>query len=94
MMLGEWGIVVYAVNFRRLSKKRLADKRKRRGCFYCGRYDDLEFHHLHDKVATIGTMVLLDKYSIALLQDELDKCIVLCHRCHVRTHQTAKKVIL
>jgi hypothetical protein len=47
----------------------------------------LEFHHLHDKIALVGRLVS-GGYSIKTIQNEIDKCIILCSNCHKR--ETAK----
>ncbi len=59
-------------------------------CTNCGESDPvvLEFHHLYGKDKAISKMVA-DGWSIGRIQQEIDKCVVLCANCHRRV--TAKK---
>lgn len=66
----------------------LANQRRAGGCAFCGSYAYLEFHHTHDKLLTISDMIHDGRYPIDTFQKELDKCIVLCRRCHVKLHQS------
>ena len=54
-------------------------------CVECGESDSvvLEFHHNGDKEMAVEGMVNAG-FSIAKIQSEIDKCIVLCANCHRR----------
>jgi hypothetical protein len=54
-------------------------------CSKCGEDDPrvLEFHHQHGKDMAVSELVA-SGYSIATIQAEIDKCIVLCANCHRR----------
>ena len=52
-------------------------------CIGCGEDNPvvLEFHHRSDKDMAVGYMVSAG-FSIARIQQEIDKCDVLCANCH------------
>jgi hypothetical protein len=54
-------------------------------CISCGETDPivLEFHHRSGKEKEISRMVA-DGLSVATIQNEIDKCDVLCANCHRR----------
>jgi hypothetical protein len=54
-------------------------------CGYNKCPDALEFHHLNpeEKDFEISSV---RKYDFALVQDELDKCVLLCSNCHREEH--------
>lgn len=58
-------------------------------CSECGCEDrsDLRFHHIDptNKSFTIGNCIV--SVSEKRLQEELEKCILLCHDCHVDVHR-------
>ena len=60
-------------------------------CVKCGETDKskLHFHHIDPskKEFTIGRM---RNYSLEKIQQEIDKCIVLCANCHMTFHQLNK----
>lgn len=63
----------------------LAD-RKSTGCVLCGSLDILEFHHIHPRYKrfSIGRAPLnISRIKLFL---ELDKCVVLCGKCHGSVH--------
>lgn len=64
------------------------EQKSKRSCVYCGGRKHLEFHHLtgSKKVASVSRMVH-DLYPQELIEDEIDKCILLCRKCHGREHQ-------
>jgi hypothetical protein len=47
----------------------------------------LEFHH-HDKNKSynVGNMINQGGYALSTIQKEIDKCIILCCRCHRENH--------
>ena len=57
-------------------------------CHFCneGHYSCLDFHHLRDKIDTIGHMTKQKKYTLDDIQKEMDKCIVICTNCHRKLH--------
>ena len=70
-----------------ISKRKLSE-----GCDRCG-YDEhpkaLDYHHTgDDKVESISQMLAIG-YSIDDIEEEIEKCIVLCSNCHrVETDDT------
>jgi hypothetical protein len=59
-------------------------------CSACGESDPavLDFHHLGGKDKEISVLIS-GGYSLAKIQEEIDKCAVLCANCHRR--KTAKE---
>lgn len=60
----------------------------RNQCVKCGSRKKLEYHHIdhNTKLYTVSHMVH-DYYPIEEIQKEMDKCVVLCHRCHIKHHK-------
>ena len=57
-------------------------------CFICGRTlhpDLLEFHHLGNKSMKLSEA--FKRYSWDRVKEEVDKCVLLCHDCHVKLHK-------
>jgi hypothetical protein len=57
----------------------------------CGESDIvcLDFHHIGNKSGNISDMAKRP-VSIAVLQAEMDKCIVICRNCHAKLHAKMK----
>jgi 5-methylcytosine-specific restriction endonuclease McrA len=66
------------------------DYLSRNPCAVCGETDlvVLEFDHVHGKDATIANLIRLN-VPLSRLQEEIEKCQVLCVNCHRR--KTAKE---
>lgn len=60
---------------------------KQDGCQLCGSYQNLTMHHINpgDKKIDI-TQIIVHHGSITQLVIELEKCAVLCRRCHDKLH--------
>jgi len=60
------------------------DIKEKNGCIRCGetKYWRLAFHHLGDKEFTISKRISSRKR----LEQEIAKCIVVCHNCHADIH--------
>jgi len=58
-------------------------------CEDCGEYDFavLTFHHVRGVKKNNVANLAAQGYSIAAIQAEINKCIVLCHNCHTRREQ-------
>ena len=73
------------------AKKTFLDAQKHQ-CAKCGdtRIYVLDFHHINsdDKDFTIGK---LKKKDCSILQQEIDKCVVLCANCHREFHYLEKQ---
>jgi hypothetical protein len=65
---------------------------KESGCIKCGEKDPctLDFHHLRDKHFNISQALRVIKnpstFSIADVEEEIKKCVVLCANCHRKLH--------
>ena len=73
----------YALQRRRLKEKYLDYKGK--SCSHCGYNKSIKalaFHHLRDKSFEISS----SSKSFDKIKAEIDKCIVLCHNCHLEHH--------
>jgi len=60
-------------------------------CRSCGVYDHpicMDFHHLNedDKKDTVSRLSSFG-YRWEVIQDEIDKCILLCSSCHRKIHE-------
>lgn len=58
------------------------------GCQFCSEthYACLDFHHLRDKIDTIGNMTKQKKYTLQDIKSEIQKCISICSNCHRKLH--------
>lgn len=68
--------------------KDVVNEYKKCGCAKCGenRLYVLDFHHI-DPSTKDGTITRMStKYSLDRLQNEIDKCVVLCANCHREFH--------
>ncbi len=76
----------------RYKKKKDYINNQKNQCAKCGenRTYVLEYHHKDpsQKDFTIGAA---KKGSLALIQDEIDKCVVLCANCHREFHYLEKE---
>ena len=67
----------------------LADKTSRGKCEKCG-FDKhlaaLHYHHLDSSTKKFRLSDVTSKFSIKEVQEELDKCILLCANCHTLIH--------
>lgn len=73
----------------RMLKFKLAYKTKcERGCHFCSEkyYACLDFHHIQNKINTIGNMTKQKRYTVEDVQKEIEKCIVVCSNCHRKLH--------
>jgi hypothetical protein len=79
---------------RKRKNKLLLDKYKNNiGCYCrsCGIYDHplcMDFHHL-DRTEKRGTVseIASHGYKWEVVQNEIDKCILLCSSCHRKVHE-------
>lgn len=69
-------------------KKQWLDEQKLTGCSKCPEKDPccIDFHHV-DPTQKLGNLaVKVAHWSIAKLQEEIAKCILLCSNCHRKLH--------
>ncbi len=59
---------------------------KCQSCGYNKCLSNLAFHHIYDKYLNVSTMIN-KTYSIDLIINEVNKCILVCHNCHGEIHQ-------
>ena len=62
--------------------KLILSQLKINGCAICGSYKTLEFHHVLSGYKDFNISHGW-RYSNKKLSDELNKCILLCHKCHM-----------
>ncbi len=57
------------------------------GCIICGEPDPicLDFHHVGKKTGSVSVLTQ-NGSSLKRLTEELEKCVVLCCKCHRRLH--------
>ena len=80
----------YKRKLRLKRKERLDDIKSSSGCQSCGVHDHpscMDFHHENEEEKEIN-LSGFEMYSLTekRLQEELDKCIVLCKSCHHKYH--------
>lgn len=71
----------------RRKKKHVEEIKNDRGCVNCGETEPccLDFHHLEDKDYNISKMIG-DDASLEKIDEEIDKCVVICANCHRKHH--------
>lgn len=78
------------ISERRRSKKRELVKMKGGCCEKCGynkNYSALTFHHIDPSTKKFGiTTREAGSFPKEVLLEELSKCILLCHNCHMELH--------
>ena len=70
-------------------KKELVAEKQCGGCIICGEQEPctLDFHHLDMSTKESGiSHIVNSNRSMAVLQKELEKCVVLCANCHRKVH--------
>lgn len=55
-------------------------------CGYSRNRAALTFHHLDPSEKEFSISQLKSSVSYEVLKDELDKCVLLCHNCHMEEH--------
>jgi ArsR family metal-binding transcriptional regulator len=55
-------------------------------CVHCGEADPyvLTFHHVRGRKKMNLSQMVNQGYSLEALQEEMDKCVVLCANCHMK----------
>jgi hypothetical protein len=75
---------------RRARHRTIRDQAKASGCADCGRRDGrIAFHHV-DPATKRQTVGLMMGYAAASIQREIEKCVVLCNRCHAKRHGSGR----
>lgn len=76
---------------RKRIKEWLKNYKERLSCSRCSESENqcLDFHHVQDKKFTINFMVN-NSYSIGRIEEEIEKCVVLCGNCHRVQHYENK----
>lgn len=66
----------------------LVDYAKSSGCLVCGERElvALDMHHLGDKEFSLGSIAARCSISVARVEAEIAKCVVLCANCHRKLH--------
>ena len=82
----------YRINF---IKSVLTSMHKKYACEICGYNKNsaaLCFHHLDSKEKDFG-IAELSKTSTAGLEEEIRKCMLLCHNCHMEIHYPHRMIV-
>jgi len=84
----------YNYLLREFNKNLIVDAKRNGVCANCGGKDFLEFHHTDPSVkeGSVGKMWYDGKTKEEIL-NEISKCILLCHDCHVNLHRQKGNVI-
>jgi len=73
----------------KLKQDYVLDIKKKSCCTECGedRHQRLTFHHINsdEKENEVGHAAKLG-WSIQRIQEEIDKCVVMCYNCHMHLH--------
>lgn len=72
-----------------LKRKEIVKTAKDKPCAACGiKYDPIvmDLHHINPEEKDMNVSRILRKGSYQKLQEEIDKCIVLCANCHRMIH--------
>lgn len=79
-----------AVRDRKAKWQFLRDYKVARGCAICGerRGPCLDFHHRDPTVKEGNLSVMTGRWSLARLQAEAEKCMVVCANCHRVLHES------
>ena len=64
-------------------------------CIRCGERDPLvlTFHHVRGEKKTNVSQMVNQGYSIRLIQEEIDKCDILCANCHMKEEKKKRGTI-
>lgn len=70
------------------NKEYLDNYKKEHGCSKCEekRHWVLEFHHINPSNKLAGVSNMCNSYGIKKIQEEIDKCILVCANCHRDIH--------
>lgn len=75
---------------RGLSRKRTLVQRRGGSCEVCGykkNLSSLVFHHVNPKEKNFNLdMRVLSNNSIETIEEEFNKCVLMCHNCHNEHH--------
>lgn len=90
------GSLEYNEYMRVYMNKRYAERNQRAlevlgsKCWVCGSTDELEFDHIDPKTKSFGIKYASQNWDLIL--EELKKCQLLCHDCHVEKSKEDQKV--
>lgn len=82
-------------HYKQVQKQRQSNKRKEFNewksahiCELCGEQDSccLDLHHLDPKEKDIEVSLIIHSWSWKRIQQEVQKCIIICANCHRKVH--------
>tara|TARA_B110000967_G_C18350699_1_gene301099 strand:- start:29 stop:421 length:393 start_codon:yes stop_codon:yes gene_type:complete len=79
------------------NKKYVHDYRKSNKCSKCeeDRWYLLEFHHIDPSTKFRNVCDMADQaYAISRVQEEIDKCALVCRNCHMEFHHLERQNIV
>lgn len=64
------------------------NEKKSHGCIICGEKDTacLDFHHVNGDDKQYNISSIISNLSIKEIEEEMDKCVILCANCHRKIH--------
>lgn len=80
-----------------LKRKEMIKNAKDKPCHICNvKYDSvaMDLHHIDPNIKDSGITKLAKSASYAKLQEEIDKCVVLCANCHRLLHADLVDLVL
>lgn len=88
---------IYHAAYRSANRERFANEfaeftewlqvlRTNNGCEDCGTHEGLLDHHHVDPATKSHNISDMYNYSLDALEDELEKCVILCRSCHKKRH--------
>jgi len=67
--------------------------RANNGCEDCGTHEGRLDHHHVDPSTKLRAVSEMYSYSLDALEEELEKCVVLCASCHTKRHAKTRALV-
>lgn len=74
-----------------VEKKRILQELYTNGCSKCGSYKELVYHHVIPTDKRLGIPATIATASNEYIIKELNKCVLLCGKCHNKLGHEVKK---
>lgn len=76
-------------NRRKVINKWYKDYKNNKKCYFCDESESvcLDFHHIDEDTKNYNVSSMTrNTYSIDRIEEEMDKCIIICSNCHRKLH--------